>query len=94
MNEYGYKSVFLIGQVFFALHLVVLGYLVYKSGYIPRILGVLLLIGGSLGYLIESVPYFYCPDYVWIAYPGLAVGTIAEVGLALWLLVKAARIVA
>jgi hypothetical protein len=40
-----------IGMIFFGLHLLVLGYLVFKSGYIPRILGVLVIIA-SWGYLI------------------------------------------
>ena len=44
-----FSYVFLIGQIFYALHMLVLGYLVFKSGYIPRILGVLLIIGGSMG---------------------------------------------
>ena len=38
-----------IGFVFFGLHLVLLGYLAFKSGYIPKIFGVLLILAG-LGY--------------------------------------------
>jgi len=34
-----------IWQAFFGLHLFVLGYLVFKSGYFPRILGVLVVLG-------------------------------------------------
>jgi len=88
-----YRSIFLIGQgFFFATHLIVLGYLVFKSGYIPRILGVLLIIGGSLGFLLEGLTYFLFPYYVAIAYPGLAVGSIAIFYLMLWLLLKGAKI--
>jgi hypothetical protein len=50
-----------IGIVFFGLHLALLGYLVFKSGYIPRILGVLLVIAG-LGYLIDSFVVFLIPN--------------------------------
>lgn len=39
------------GIFLFCIHLGLLGYLVYKSGYIPKVLGVLLVIAG-LGYLI------------------------------------------
>lgn len=38
----------------FGLHLLVLGYLVFKSGYIPRALGILVIVA-SLGYLIDSI---------------------------------------
>src|SRR5215210_6433752 len=38
LNAYDYVA--LIWAMFFALHLLVLGYLVYKSGYLPRILGI------------------------------------------------------
>ncbi|MBV8203329.1 MAG: DUF4386 domain-containing protein [Acidobacteria bacterium] len=45
--------------VLFDVHLGLVGYLVYRSGYIPRILGVLLVIDG-LGWLIDNLqPYLY-----------------------------------
>ena len=87
-----FNYVYLIGQVFFAIYLIVLGYLVFKSGYFPRILGVLLIIGGALGYLLDSMAYFLFPDYAAIALPGLVVATIAEILLTLWLLLKADKI--
>ncbi len=87
-----FNYVYLIGQVFFAFYLIVLGYLVFKSGYFPRILGVLLIIGGALGYLLDSMGYFLFPDYLAIAFPGLVVATIAEISLTLWLLLKADKI--
>ncbi len=83
-----FNYVHLIGVVFYALHILFLGYLVFKSGYIPRILGVLLIIGASLGYLIESLTYFFFPNYLWIDSPGLMVGAIAEILLSLWFLLK------
>ena len=54
-----------IGYVFFGLHLLLLGYLVFKlgySGYIPKILGVLIVIA-SLGYLVDSFGKFLVPNY-------------------------------
>lgn len=51
-----------IGFVFFGFHLALLGYLVFKSGYIPRILGVLLIIAG-LGYLIDNFGKFLFPNF-------------------------------
>ena len=77
-----------IALVFFSFHLFVLGYLVFKSGYIPRILGVLLIIAG-LGYLIDSFAIFLLPNYeVTIA----MVTFIGELLFMLWLLFKGAKI--
>ena len=49
-----------IGLVFFGIHLVILGYLVFKSGYVPRILGVVLAFGGA-AYLTDSFVRFLLP---------------------------------
>ncbi|NPE29485.1 DUF4386 domain-containing protein [Methanococcoides sp. SA1] len=51
-----------IGLVFFGLHLALLGYLVFKSDYIPRILGVLLIVTG-LSYLIDNFGKFLFPNF-------------------------------
>ena len=51
-----------IGLVFFGLHLALLGYLVFKSGYIPRILGILLIVAG-LSYLIDYFGEFLFPTF-------------------------------
>ena len=87
-----FSYVFLIGQIVYALHMLVLGYLVFKSGYIPRILGVLLIIGGSMGYLLEVLTYFIFTNYLWIASLGIVVAVIAEISLGLWFLLKSAKI--
>lgn len=43
IDVYGYATIKLFGYIIFSLHLFVLGYSVVKSGYIPKILGVLLI---------------------------------------------------
>ena len=74
-----------IGYVFFGLHLLLLGYLVFKldfRGYIPKILGVLLVIA-SLGYLVDSFGKLLLPNY------GANIGLFTFFGellLMLWLL--------
>jgi hypothetical protein len=82
--DYGWQ----IGLAIFGLHLLLLGYLVYKSGYIPKILGVLLIIA-SFGYLIDSSGNLLSPTYD----ANIALFTfIGEVLLIFWLLIKGVRI--
>ena len=84
-----FESVALIWGLFFALHLFVLGALVYKSGYIPRVIGILLLVA-SLCYLVQSFGTILLPGYdeLWSA-----VGLVSMVELAfpLWLVIKGVR---
>lgn len=86
--EYGYD----IALVFFGLHLVALGYLVYKSGYFPKVLGVLLVVA-SLSYLIDSFSGFLFPSYeVIIAQIIIAPTVIAELSFVFWLLIKGVNV--
>jgi Domain of unknown function (DUF4386) len=81
-----HDSVVLIWGLFFGLHLFVLGYLVYKSGYIPAILGVSLFIA-SLCYLIQSFGNILLPQYKDIfAIVGLL--SMIEIAFPIWLLIK------
>jgi hypothetical protein len=52
----------IIWGLIFGFHLLLLGYLVYKSGFMPRILGILLIIGG-VGYLAQSYGHILAPQY-------------------------------
>ncbi len=83
-----YEYVALIWGAFFALHLLLLGYLVYQSGYFPRILGVLLLLA-SLGYFIDSFGNFLAPQYKEL-YASIVIATalLGELAFAFWLLIK------
>ena len=58
----GHNLGFLIGLVFFGVHLLLISYLIFKSNYIPKILAILLLLS-SLGYLIDSFANFLLPNY-------------------------------
>jgi hypothetical protein len=86
-----YKTGFITAQLFFGTWLFPLGYLVYRSGYLPRLLGVLLVLDG-IGVLVWFLQALLLPEYPAIAYPGLAVSFVAEVGLGLWLLVMGVRV--
>jgi hypothetical protein len=85
-----YKTVFVTAQLFYSAWLFPLGYLVYKSNFLPKFLGVLLILDG-----IANLLWFFrallLPDYPALSYPGWAISFIAEVGLALWLLIKGAK---
>jgi hypothetical protein len=87
-----YKAGFVTAQLFFGTWLFPLGYLVYRSGSLPRFLGVLLVLDG-IAVLVWFLQALLLPDYPAIHYPGLALSFVAEVGLALWLLVKGVNVV-
>jgi hypothetical protein len=81
-----------IWQAFFGLSLFVLGYLIFESGYFPRILGVLMVVG-ALGYLIDSFGNILFPSYGEIF--GLVVAVTAIIGelpFFVWLLVKGVNV--
>jgi len=87
-----YKTGFVTAQLFFGTWLFPLGYLVYKSDYLPRFLGVLLLLDG-IAVLIWFVQALVLPDHPAIHTPGIVVSLVAEVGLTLWLLVRGVKVV-
>lgn len=81
-----HKAGFMIARAFYGTWLLPLGYLVYRSGFLPRILGILLMLD-FVGVLIWFFQFFLLPGYDIITYPGLAVSFVAEISLSLWLLV-------
>jgi hypothetical protein len=86
-----HNSGVLISELFFSLHLFFLGYLLFKSGYFPRILGILL-ICASAGYLIESFGNFLFPNYDEIfSRVVLVLGVIGELPFMFWLLIKGVK---
>jgi hypothetical protein len=83
LDEHG----FMIAHIFWGLWLFPMGYLVFKSGYIPRILGILLIIAG-FGYLIDFVTFFFFPSFG----PIKMFTFIGELLLPLWLLIKGVNV--
>jgi hypothetical protein len=85
-------QVFPIGMVFFGIQCVSVGYLVARSPFLPRILGVLLAIGGTC-YLIASFANFLAPSFGPLLVPFMMpVALIGEGMLGLWLLVKGVNV--
>lgn len=81
-----YSNGFMIAQIFYGTWLLPLGYLVFKSGYVPRVLGVLLMID-FFGILFWFFQFFLFPSYGVASYPSYAIGLVAEGSLSLWLLI-------
>jgi len=77
-----------ISQIFWGLWLFPFGYLVYKSGFLPKILGILLM-AGCFGYLITFFGGFLYSGFNQtlisdiVGYPA----PLGEIGICLWLLI-------
>ncbi|MHB1134078.1 MAG: DUF4386 domain-containing protein, partial [Chloroflexota bacterium] len=83
---------FLIAGIFFGGWMLPLGYVVYKSGYFPRVLGILLMVG-SLGYVADTFVSSLLPSVGATYGPILFMpAAIAEIAFVLWLLIKGANV--
>jgi hypothetical protein len=85
-----FKNGYIMAQLFYGAWLLPLGYLVFKSGFLPKVLGILLM-ADFVTELIWFFQFFLLPDYPIIHYPGIAISFLAEVGLTLWLLIKGVK---
>jgi len=79
-----FHDIWTVGLVLFGVHLVLVGYLIYRSGFAPKLLGILVAVAG-VGYLVDS--------FGALLYAGYAVSVsvftfVGEVLLMLWLLIK------
>ena len=80
LHEHG----IMIAHTFWGLWLLPMGYLVYRSDYLPKLIGILLMIG-CFGYLIDAATYFLVPGF------GVTVSEFTFVGellLPLWLVIR------
>jgi uncharacterized protein DUF4386 len=76
-----------IQQVIYSGYLLATGYLIYRSTYLPRALGVLLVIG-ALCYLTYSFADILAPAFAALLVPYIQIPSgLAEIGFALWLLI-------
>ncbi len=84
-----------IALVFFGVHCAFLGVLVWRSGYVPRVLGALMIVAAA-GYLIDSFAGVLMADYERYAGIFLAIvavpAIVAELSMALWLLIRGGAI--
>lgn len=89
--QYGWQ----IGLVFFGFHLLVLGYVVMKSSYVPKVLGVLLLVAG-FAYSLDGFAHFLLSNYanyknlfLLLVAPSAILG---ELSLCFWLLFRGGKV--
>lgn len=86
-HSYGFS----IGVAFLVPHVLILGYLIFESGYFPRVLGILFLLAG-IGYLIDTTGLLLVSGYE--TTPGIIamIIAVAEIAFPVWLLVKGVKI--
>jgi len=84
-----------IALIVFGVHILLVGWLSWKSGYIPGIFGVLMMLS-CFGYVFDNTAGLLAPDMgaartvvMWIFIVPMVAG---EVGLGLWLLIRGFRI--
>jgi len=87
IHRHGYD----LGLVFFGFHCAVLGYLIYKSDYFPRVLGILMVLA-AIGYVTGSLTLFLFPRHAAAIAPVYAAPLVGELALCLWLLIKGVRV--
>jgi hypothetical protein len=87
LHDYG----FAIDLVFFGFACLIYGCLLFRSGYFPRTLGVLMAIAG-LSYLTNSFTLILAPTYAATVLPILVLALIGESSLCLWLMVKGVNV--
>jgi hypothetical protein len=89
VEAYDYGT--LIGLIFFGFACLVYGYLLFKSGYFPKPLGVLMTIAG-LSYLANSLTHILAPAYAEKIGMILVLALIGELSFCLWLLTKGVNV--
>lgn len=83
-----FDTIWQTGLIFFGIHLLLIGYLAYRSTYVPKLVGILLIIAG-LGYLVDSFGTIIITGY------SADVGKFTFVGeavLFIWLLLKGRKV--
>jgi hypothetical protein len=81
----------LINEIFWGLWLFPFGLLVFRSGFLPRFIGVWLMIN-CFGYVALSVTALFFPDYYEAAFKWAQPVLFGELAIMLWLLIKGAKV--
>jgi len=80
-----------VALIFFGVECVILGYLIYRSAYMPRLIGILMQLAGVC-YLVNSVALLLSPRLASQLFPTILIPSfVGELSLAIWLVVKGVR---
>lgn len=87
-----YNNIIRITTVFWGLWLFPFGYLVFRSDFLPRILGIFLMLG-CVGYLVNFTGGFLFPGYKDLDIAGYVSipSALGEIGTCLWLLIAGVK---
>jgi len=86
VKSHGYG--FGVSLIFFGCFCLVIGYLIFKSGYFPKAIGVLMQIAG-ICYLTNSFALIAAPGVADLLFPAILLPAfVGEASLCLWLIVK------
>ena len=91
IDVYSYGTIKLIGYIFFTCHLFVTGYIVFKSGYIPKPLGVLLIVV-SFCYVMAFYITILVPLPIVLLLIFMVCMIMGELSLSLWLILKSTKL--
>lgn len=87
INDYGTMAI----EMFWGLWLLPFGLLAYKSGFIPRILGIFLILNG-IAYIIHCLTHLLLPGYQALVFKiATPIWTLGEISITLWLLIKGVK---
>jgi hypothetical protein len=77
-----------IALIFFGVSCLALGYLIFMSDFLPKVLGILIAIAGTC-YLVNSLALILSPSLASILFPSILIPAfVGELSLAVWLTVK------
>jgi len=89
-----FQQTWSVGLVIFGIHLVLLGYLAFRSGFVPKIWGILLVIAGLCYLFSHGLPLLW-PGYSTIktTVEGILMlpMIVGELGFAIWLVAKGGK---
>ncbi len=86
-----YGQGIVINEIFWGLWLLPFGLLVMRSGFLPRILGVLLIVN-CFAYVAVSLTSLLLPDYANVVNRWATIPETGELWIMLWLLIKGAKV--
>lgn len=86
-HNYGFG----LGLIFFGFACLGYGYLIFKSGYFPKAIGILIVVAG-LCYLTNSFTLIIVPAFSFFTFALLGVCLLAELSFCLWLLVRGVKL--